>query len=194
MAKTKAPFLSLGASGKLAGTLVASTWKGIKVMREYVVPANPNTAGQVTQRGYMTACVNAWKNYFTLAAMRTAWNLTALTSGMPMSGFNAFVSSLSQILPTTPAASYGSLCAAFTGMKPSWHLLNVDDGATGDEAGNFEVWQGATPTSMVLAGTAAIAAGNITGPVIGAVGEEKHVKLRKGGYDRSGISKITLIA
>jgi len=52
--------MSIGASGKLADTLVFSAWKGIKYARQYVVPANPNTAGQQTQRGYITAAVALW--------------------------------------------------------------------------------------------------------------------------------------
>lgn len=32
-------------------------WKGLNVVRSYVVPANPKTAKQVTQRGYLTAAV-----------------------------------------------------------------------------------------------------------------------------------------
>lgn len=57
MAKLKAPLLSLGASGKLAKTLVFFGWKGLNVVREYVVPSNPKTASQLTQRGYVTAGV-----------------------------------------------------------------------------------------------------------------------------------------
>lgn len=51
--------MSLGASGKLGKVLVFFGWKGIDVAREYVVPANPKSSGQVTQRGYLTDCVAA---------------------------------------------------------------------------------------------------------------------------------------
>ncbi|GAI69999.1 unnamed protein product [marine sediment metagenome] len=57
VAKLKAPLMSLGASGKLADTLVFMPWKGINAVREYVIPANPKTALQTTQRGYFTAAV-----------------------------------------------------------------------------------------------------------------------------------------
>ncbi|GAH19400.1 unnamed protein product, partial [marine sediment metagenome] len=57
MAKLKAPLMSLGASGKLADTLVFFPWKGINAVREYVIPANPKTALQQVQRGYLTAAV-----------------------------------------------------------------------------------------------------------------------------------------
>ena len=57
MAKLKAPLLSLGASQQLGKTLVFFAWKGLNVVREYVVPSNPKTALQTTQRGYVTAAV-----------------------------------------------------------------------------------------------------------------------------------------
>jgi len=59
VAKLKAPLLSLGASGKLAETLVFFTWKGINAVREYVVPSNPKTALQVAQRAHLAAAVAA---------------------------------------------------------------------------------------------------------------------------------------
>lgn len=59
MAKLKGPLFSLGASGQLAKTIVYFGWKGIQVAREYVVPSNPKTADQITQRGYVTAAVAA---------------------------------------------------------------------------------------------------------------------------------------
>jgi len=57
MAKLKAPLMSLGASGALGKALVFFPWKGIDAVREYVIPSNPKTALQTTQRGYLTACV-----------------------------------------------------------------------------------------------------------------------------------------
>lgn len=59
MAKLKAPLLSLGASGSIAKTLTYFTWKGLNVVREHVVPSNPNTALQQTQRAYLTTMVDA---------------------------------------------------------------------------------------------------------------------------------------
>lgn len=59
MAKLKAPLLSLGASGAIGKSLVYFPWKGIDAVREYVVPSNPKTTGQTTQRGYLADCVAA---------------------------------------------------------------------------------------------------------------------------------------
>lgn len=57
MAKLKAPLLSLGAAGAIGKSLVFFGWKGLNVVREYVIPANPRTAPQTTQRGYLTDMV-----------------------------------------------------------------------------------------------------------------------------------------
>lgn len=57
MAKLRGPLFSLSANGAIAKTLVYFGWKGLKVVRSYVVPANPQTAAQTTQRGYFTAAV-----------------------------------------------------------------------------------------------------------------------------------------
>lgn len=57
LAKLRAPCFSLGASGKLGDALVYFGWKGLNIVREYVVPANPKTTGQTTQRGYLTNAV-----------------------------------------------------------------------------------------------------------------------------------------
>jgi len=57
LAKLKAPLFSLGASQQLGKALVFFGWKGLNVVREYVIPANPRTTLQTTQRGYMTDIV-----------------------------------------------------------------------------------------------------------------------------------------
>jgi len=57
MAKLKGPLFSLSADGAIAKTLVYFGWKGLKVVRQYVVPANPKTTAQTTQRGYLTEAV-----------------------------------------------------------------------------------------------------------------------------------------
>lgn len=59
MAKLKAPLMSLGAAGQIGKTLVFFGWKGINAVREYVIPANPDTTLQQTQRGYVTTLVAA---------------------------------------------------------------------------------------------------------------------------------------
>lgn len=57
MAKLKAPLMSLGAAGQLGKALVFFGWKGLDVVREYVIPTNPDTQLQKDQRGYLTDIV-----------------------------------------------------------------------------------------------------------------------------------------
>ncbi|MBA7677642.1 hypothetical protein ES703_85902 [subsurface metagenome] len=69
MAKLKAPLFSLGAAGQLGKALVYFGWKGLDVVREYVIPANPNTTAQQTQRGYLRDAVAAIHAEQALAAL-----------------------------------------------------------------------------------------------------------------------------
>lgn len=57
MAKLKGPLFSLGASGQIGKALVFFPWKGLDVVRQHVVPSNPQTTLQTTQRGYLTNAV-----------------------------------------------------------------------------------------------------------------------------------------
>lgn len=62
MAKLKAPLLSLGASQQLGKALVFFGWKGLDVVREYVIPSNPNTTLQQAQRTRLTNAVTEIHN------------------------------------------------------------------------------------------------------------------------------------
>jgi len=53
MAKVTGPLFSLSASGKIADAMVFFGWKGINVVRSWVIPANPQTALQGDQRIYV---------------------------------------------------------------------------------------------------------------------------------------------
>lgn len=93
MAILRGPLLSLSASGTIADSITYATWKGIKYARQRVVPANPNTAGQQAQRGYVTTAVALWHSITAVLNEfdKTALNLAASVSGTVMSGFNYFV-------------------------------------------------------------------------------------------------------
>ncbi len=93
MAKVNAPLFSFGASGQLGKALVYFPWKGLDVVRSYTVPANPNTAAQQTQRGYMNSAVDEYHLAKYVAADKTAWDRYAGAGALPMSGFNAFCKS-----------------------------------------------------------------------------------------------------
>ena len=91
MAKVTAPLFSFGARGKLANSLVYFPWKGIDCVRSYVVPANPRTTAQTTQRDRMDDAVDEWHDATYSADDVSAWNRFANVLAAIMSGFNAMV-------------------------------------------------------------------------------------------------------
>jgi len=91
MAKVKGPLFSMGASGKLADSLVYMNWKGIQDVRQWLIPANPKTAKQQTQRGRLADAVDMVHATAFNQSDRDAWDLYASTLPAVMSGFNALV-------------------------------------------------------------------------------------------------------
>lgn len=169
MAKPKAPLFSLGASGQLGKVLVYGNWKGIDVAREYVIPANPNTALQSTQRGRLTSAVTDWHTTGADAlegADKTAWNRFAGTL-KPMSGFNAFTQAFIDELVAggTPPGHFfdlnvtATLAAAFacdvegSGLAVEVVSLNL---------GNTKTFFPVVQTQAAVAGVATFAAFDTT--------------------------------
>jgi len=93
MAKVKGPLFSLEASGKIADSIVYLKWKGITDVRSYVIPANPRTEKQQSQRTKMTEAVDLWHSTAFNDLDFEAWDLFASIMPTPMSGFNAFIKS-----------------------------------------------------------------------------------------------------
>lgn len=97
MAKLKAPLISLGASGAIGKALVFFGWKGIDCVREYVIPSNPQSTPQTTQRGYLTNAVTnvhlaeALAGHELSEADKTAYALYGSTEPTPRTWFNQAV-------------------------------------------------------------------------------------------------------
>jgi len=148
MAKVTAPLLSFTARGQIAGTLVYFPWKGIDAVRSYVVPANPNSSAQQTQRGYFGDAVDLWHSLGLTADDRTAWNRYATTLPTPQSGFNAFVREYINL-------RVGGLSAAATAMGFDGSLVDDADGTfTGEitEDGSavaVDMLWGTSPTALL---------------------------------------------
>ncbi len=94
MAKLTAPLFSFTASGKLANSLVFFGWKGLNVVRKYVIPSNPKSDAQIIQRAYMKIIVPAIHTAQALAAnpLNTtdyaAYSALAAKLGRVMTWFN----------------------------------------------------------------------------------------------------------
>lgn len=91
MAKVEGPLLSLGAGGALGESIVFSSWKGINYVKKYVVPANPNSTDQQTQRAYFGNAVDAFHGAEYILSDRLSLNRAATFSGKAQSGFNLMV-------------------------------------------------------------------------------------------------------
>ena len=164
MAKVSGPLLSLSASGKFANTMVASVWKGLPYMRQFVVPANPNTTAQAAHRALFTLGVTFWQTLKAVAIMKTGWGVDALMSSQTQSGFNAFMQNYLWLTSQDPDGSFAVLIEDTAGVT-SWTMKNADDLATGDEAGDFEIWRGTTKANLAFVETKTIAGGVITATI-----------------------------
>lgn len=86
MALVSGPLLSLDASGKVAGALVFSKWKGRPVVRQLVKPANPKTGAQKGGRAMFAFLSSAWADLS--APEKASWQ--ALADAAVVSPFNAY--------------------------------------------------------------------------------------------------------
>jgi hypothetical protein len=166
MAKTKAPLFGFGASGKLGDAIVFGSWKGIDVAREYVVPANPQSAEQTTQRGYFTDGVTSWHDMLdqvsAVAADGEAWNRYAGVLGR-MSGFNAFMREYvnERVAGGTPYGEFFGF--AVTDPSAASMDLTVElSGASGKVVtarwGNSKTWLPYSDSSATVGGVYTMAA------------------------------------
>jgi hypothetical protein len=91
MAKTTMPLMSASASGALAKSVVFMTWKGINDVRKYLIPANPKTTAQITQRTRFKNAVDEFHDAGYFESDLKAWNRYAGILSKVMSGFNAMI-------------------------------------------------------------------------------------------------------
>lgn len=155
MAKLTAPLLSFGARGKLADTLVYFPWKGIHAVRSYVIPANPNSGAQQTQRGYLTTIVALWHTAALDADDKTAWNRAASVLSSPMSGFNAF---MRYFIDRLVAGVTANLPTNGTAVDNGAGSVDVDVDDSAPNATTASVSWGYSPSSLINTTALALAA------------------------------------
>lgn len=112
MAKLKAPLLSMGASGAIGKTMVFFNWKGIDAVREYVIPSNPKTTAQNTQRGYLIAAVDAIH-----AAQAAAAN--------PLDDNDISAYALLGSLQPTPSTWFNAICRQWLKQKVAGKIPSI---------------------------------------------------------------------
>lgn len=181
MAKLKAPLLSLGASGQIGKSLVFFPWKGVDAVREYVVPANPKSAGQLTQRGYLTDAVAAVHAVQALAVgPLNAGDLTgyALLASVFKAAQTWFNEVVRQFVNQRVAALFGCIYRDATTsvgdgvMTPAIDFSEDADSVNSVTAGNFHY--GTSKTAMVNTIAAVIAGDNATANIAGLTNGTKY--------------------
>lgn len=179
MAKLKAPLFSLGASGALGKSIVYFGWKGLDVVREYVIPTNPKSAGQLTQRGYMTACVTAIHAAQALAVSeldaRTiiAYALLASVVQSATTWFNQITRDwLNQRVAGLRSAIFrASLMTPGNGNILA-DLYFTEDGANTITAGDW--WYGTSKSALVNKMAATVTTGHVTDTITGLTNGVKY--------------------
>ena len=89
MAKVKAPLFGFEARGAIGRTLVYFPWKGIPCVREYVIPTNPRSTLQTSQRNKLKAAVDEFHSAGYNTLDMGAWTRRAGLLPKTMTGFNA---------------------------------------------------------------------------------------------------------
>lgn len=117
MTRVQGPLFSVTASGTIGDAIVYSNWKGLPYVRSRVIPANPRTDAQQSQRTLLTSGVSVWQNTVSPAAgSKTSWDYYA--SGLGMSGFNRYMKAfleLNQVVGTPV-----SIPDPTDGAMPGW--------------------------------------------------------------------------
>ncbi|MBA7577509.1 hypothetical protein ES708_19362 [subsurface metagenome] len=151
MAKLKGPLFSLGASQQLGKALVYFSWKGLDVVREYVIPSNPRTAGQTTQRGYLTKMVDLVHSHqVSTTHPLTAKDIQALallgsTYPTPRTWFNQAVKDgIDQLVKGLREALFTSMV-----VTPGTDELKVEIWNLGIAPTQGKFWYGTSRTAMV---------------------------------------------
>lgn len=168
MAKVTGPLMSMDARGALGKAIVFMAWKGINTVRQFVIPANPNTAAQQTVRGYFSSAVTLFKSL--LAGDTAAW--TARAAGQQLSGYNMFVQKVCNALQ---AAKTWALLHTITSDVSVADVLTVD--GISDNAELVHVKVGTSPgvyTQTFNEAAGRVAAGAFTVDCAGLVTGTKY--------------------
>lgn len=116
MAKLTGPFMSFSAKGSIAKTMTTSKWRGVQYAKQYTIPSNPSSSGQVLTRNTFQWSNGVWK----LAGSLLVAPWTAFAKGQAFTDRNAFVGKNTQILrPETDVQSMIFSPGAKGGLPPS---------------------------------------------------------------------------
>jgi len=200
LAKLKAPLLSLGASGALGKSIVLFPWKGLDVAREYVVPANPKSTAQQTQRDHVRDAVDRIHDAQSAAVMplaeidNIAYAQLANTRATPRTWFNEAVK---QFVDQRVAGKKGCIYKGAT-VTPGVDQIFIqvdpmedEDSGNAVTAGNWHY--GTSPTALISTKAATFIGGVPQDTITGlTTGVKYYIQFRSTAHDdfdgtRSGI-------
>lgn len=110
MAKVRGAFGGFGTAGQIGKAYVFFIWKGINAIRTWVIPNNPNSGNQQTQRNNFKALVAQWHDGLFNVLDAAAYERAAGTvKYKPQSGFNRFIGLYRAIFKSgaTPSRCHG---------------------------------------------------------------------------------------
>ena len=162
MSKCTAPLFSFDARGSIADALTYSNWKGVATVRQRVVPANPQTTAQTAQRAIITAANNWWKIYITAALVKNGWDKLAQIAFRSVSGWNMFVRNFVPLFDNGADLAFNGSMTLTSATILKFNMLEVKDGSTTAEAGNFLIKYGLNPRQLDQQASVALAASSLT--------------------------------
>ena len=150
MAIVESPLLALNAKKTIGKTLTYMRLKGQNVVRQRVIPANPKTASQQTQRGLMSAAVALFHSLGLTAVDLAALNRWATASFRKLSGYNLFVKTRVDYLIANGDADVEPPNTITLGV-PTPTTFNVEFDATGSETPNAYIGTSKTSQLTIVA-------------------------------------------
>jgi hypothetical protein len=153
---------SFDARGSIADALTYSNWKGVATVRQRVVPANPDTTAQKTQRAIITAANNWWKIYITSTLVKNGWDKLAQIAFRSVSGWNMFVRNFVPLFDDGADLAYNGSMTLTSAAVLKFNMLEVKDGSSTAEAGNFLIKYGLNPRQLDQQASVALAASSLT--------------------------------
>jgi hypothetical protein len=191
MAKVLPPFDPPDRNGAVDKTVVYYKWKELHCAREYVVPFDPKTPQQKAQRASLAQAVADYHAIFQPGPLRSSWQVMTDELSLPFSSFNAIIQALMQAQNFTQPVSFPTSMAPRMGKTWRVQFLDTVTHVPGNEAGNFEYWQGPLSTGLVYVSEKGLhAQGFYDIPDYVAPPTPEYWQIRKGNY-RTGYVLLT---
>lgn len=188
--KLLAPLLSIAASGTIARAITFVASRSCTVAKKLRSHTDRKSVPQLETRSRFSDAKSAWSAYVTGSAVRADWQRLNTYKIKKHTGYNAFLSEAIKASASDSALSFASSGNYIAGNKWRWKMFDVPSGAAGSEAGDFEIWTGASPAALTLFETQTISAGIIQTSSLPAAGTSKFVTIRKDGNYRAGLSAV----